>query len=44
MAKDRVKNCAIFVFRVDVSDEGKILIETIIENDDAHLHVITSTT
>jgi hypothetical protein len=38
MHKDKVKNCAIYVFLVkDLQGDGHINIESIIENDDSHL-------
>ena len=35
--KDKVRNCAIYVFKVQDSEDGRIRIESIIENDDSHL-------
>lgn len=37
LAKDKVKNCAIYVFKVYNGEDGKIRIDSIIENDDSHL-------
>jgi broad specificity phosphatase PhoE len=35
--KDRIKNCSIYVFKVDTNDEGKLSIEALIENEVSHL-------
>lgn len=40
--KDKVKNCAIYVFKIELSEEGRLSIESIIENDDSHLTEIAN--
>lgn len=35
--KDKVKNCALYVFKINDSPDGGISIESLIENDDMHL-------
>lgn len=37
--KDKVKNCAIYVFKVYDGHDGKIRIQALIENDDSHLNI-----
>lgn len=36
--KDKVKNCAIYVFKVEDGHNGKIKLQSLIANDDSHLN------